>query len=104
MLVLKSVSFHCIFITDLPSGRPEVEQTDLCPTLSFLLGIPIPQNNIGQVITDMLQGYSVEQKLLAQYHNALQILRLFKVNVPNYEQGLYCKSFCFGSIFTKFET
>ena len=32
---------------------PEVQQVDLVPTLSLLLGLPIPFSNLGTVITDL---------------------------------------------------
>lgn len=35
---------------------PVVDQVDLIPTLSFLFGLPVPKNNLGKVILDLLVG------------------------------------------------
>ena len=34
-----------------------VNQVDLVPTLSYLFGIPIPKNNIGKILLDVLSDH-----------------------------------------------
>ncbi|KAH9504203.1 hypothetical protein Btru_065307 [Bulinus truncatus] len=63
-----------------------VSQIDLCPTLSTLLGIPIPNNNIGKVITDALHGFTVLQKLTVLNSNAIQVVQVFKKYYPEFEK------------------
>ncbi|GFN98856.1 GPI ethanolamine phosphate transferase 2, partial [Plakobranchus ocellatus] len=53
-----------------------VSQTDLCPTLAVILGVPIPSGNIGQVITEALTGYTLPQKVAILYHNAVQSMQV----------------------------
>ncbi|KAG9566308.1 alkaline phosphatase-like protein, partial [Aureobasidium melanogenum] len=63
----------------------KVAQNDVVPTLSALLGIPIPRNNLGIVLPEMLgfwktkvssTGLNVAAELL--YRNALQMLNIIK--------------------------
>lgn len=63
----------------------QVEQSDLVPTLAALLGVPVPRNNLGVIVPDMLKFWqskqvdgrlSIVDQLL--YRNALQILRILK--------------------------
>ncbi|KAJ8307672.1 hypothetical protein KUTeg_014776 [Tegillarca granosa] len=65
---------------------PAIEQIDVVPTLSVLLGLPIPQNNLGKLIDEMLDGFTIEEKLLAWHTNAYQVVQVFKQNLPNHEQ------------------
>lgn len=67
----------------------EVEQIDLAPTLSLMLGLPVPQNSLGTLIIDALSGLTIRQKLSATYVNAQQLLRVLENNVKNYKQGEY---------------
>ncbi|KAI0230579.1 GPI ethanolamine phosphate transferase 2 [Lamellibrachia satsuma] len=64
----------------------EVEQIDLAPTLSLMLGLPVPQNSLGTLIIDVLSGLTIRQKLSATYVNAQQLLRVLENNVKNYKQ------------------
>ena len=65
----------------------EVEQIDLAPTISLMLGLPVPQNSLGTLIIDALSGLTIRQKLSATYINAQQLLRVLENNVKNYKQG-----------------
>lgn len=64
-----------------------VSQADLCPTLSVLLGLPIPKNNVGKVITDVLIGYTLQQKLSIMHQNAIQSMQILKNYVQDLERG-----------------
>jgi len=46
-----------------------VNQIDLTPTLSLLLGLPIPQNNLGNIIPQLFDG----QLSKALNINAIQV-------------------------------
>ena len=64
-------------------------QIDLAPTLSVLLGLPIPKNNLGQVLQGVLEagGVPVESVLELLYFNSLQIVKLMEANIPGYKYG-----------------
>jgi len=61
-----------------------VKQIDLVPTLSHLLGIPIPFSNIGSTITQLI-SQNEDESYLAVKANALQILNYlehYNTNFP----------------------
>ena len=57
----------------------KVEQSDIAPTLAGLLGFPVPLNNLGLVISDLLpmwtQGSSTLWTLIARFLSASQETR-----------------------------
>ncbi|GHJ85444.1 hypothetical protein NliqN6_1846 [Naganishia liquefaciens] len=60
-------------LTTLPTERPaKINQIDLVPTLSLLLGMPIPFNNLGTVISAL---FSVDDLPRALEANAAQVKR-----------------------------
>ncbi|KAK0064954.1 GPI ethanolamine phosphate transferase 2 [Biomphalaria pfeifferi] len=63
-----------------------ISQIDLCPTLSVLLGVPIPKNNLGKVILEALLGYTECQKVLILINNAKQVIELYKNYWTDYEK------------------
>ncbi|BFY99169.1 hypothetical protein BsWGS_02209 [Bradybaena similaris] len=63
-----------------------ISQTDLCPTLSVLLGIPIPKNNLGRVIPETLIGYTLPQKVSVIHQNAVQAVQILKSYVHDLEK------------------
>ena len=67
----------------------ELEQIDLAPTLSLLLGLPVPQNSLGTLIIDVFSGLTIRQKLSATYINAQQLLQVLENNVKNHKQGWF---------------
>ncbi|KAJ9603385.1 major facilitator super transporter protein [Cladophialophora chaetospira] len=61
-----------------------VEQSDIVPTLAALLGFPVPLNNLGVIIPDLLELSANQQdqyELL--YENAQQIHRIAEATFPN---------------------
>ncbi|PNS15562.1 hypothetical protein CAC42_821 [Sphaceloma murrayae] len=63
----------------------KIQQSDLVPTLSILLDVPIPKNSLGVVIPDLLDLYwdgvlkSMQNPYLQLlYRNALQVLEIVK--------------------------
>lgn len=61
--------------TDLGSGYREINQIDLVPTMSFLMGLPIPFNNLGWPIEEIATS-SQESELYSRL--ALEQLELYK--------------------------
>ncbi|XP_069681560.1 GPI ethanolamine phosphate transferase 2 isoform X2 [Periplaneta americana] len=67
-----------------------VPQTDLVPTLSMLLGLPIPAASLGKMIPQILHSLPVSQQLYALYYNCKQVATQFENNVANApSQGSY---------------
>ncbi|OWF42123.1 GPI ethanolamine phosphate transferase 2-like [Mizuhopecten yessoensis] len=64
-------------------GTQEVDQVDVPPTLSVLLDLPIPRNNLGLIIDDALEGFSTEEKVMLLWKNALQVSKVLKYNNPD---------------------
>ncbi|CAG8765584.1 25240_t:CDS:10 [Dentiscutata erythropus] len=50
-----------------------VNQVDVVPTLSYLFGVPIPKNNLGKVMLDLLVDTNEFEKLRAMQLNAYQL-------------------------------
>ncbi|CAG8638258.1 35525_t:CDS:2, partial [Racocetra persica] len=50
-----------------------VNQVDIVPTLSYLFGIPIPKNNLGKIMLDLLVDTNEFEKLRALQLNAHQL-------------------------------
>ncbi|RUS86939.1 hypothetical protein EGW08_005264 [Elysia chlorotica] len=61
-----------------PKHSGTISQTDMCPTLAVLLGVPIPMGNIGKVVTEALLGYSLQQKVAILHHNARQAMEILR--------------------------
>ncbi|KAK4232121.1 GPI ethanolamine phosphate transferase 2, partial [Podospora fimiseda] len=53
-----------------------VEQSDTAPTLAALLGFPIPKNNLGALIPDLLPFWPEEQQVQLLMQNAAQIMKV----------------------------
>ncbi|KAJ4825349.1 hypothetical protein Tsubulata_002698 [Turnera subulata] len=71
-----------------------VNQVDIAPTLALLLGVPVPKNNVGVVISKTFGSLKDEKWLRVLELNAWQLLRLVQAQLP----GLSCGSFpCDGS-------
>jgi hypothetical protein len=60
-----------------------VPQIDLVPTLSLLLGLPIPATSIGKMIPALLHTIPVSQQLYALHYNCKQVATQFRNNVAN---------------------
>lgn len=63
----------------------QVEQSDVVPTLAALLGFPVPRNNLGVLIPEMLafwqdtqQPRRMKEGTQLLYRNALQIITILK--------------------------
>lgn len=58
-----------------------VSQVDVAPTLSLLMGVPIPKGSCGVVLRDLLivTGFTLDQRLFATQYNLQQILRVHQL-------------------------
>ncbi|KAI9836682.1 MAG: hypothetical protein M1819_001318 [Sarea resinae] len=55
-----------------------VEQSDIAPSLAGLLGFPVPRNNLGVFIPELLGFWEDDDKVRLVMDNALQILQIVK--------------------------
>ena len=62
-----------------------VEQSDIVPTISALLGLPIPQNNLGVIIPQALNLMPKSARLRTLRQNAKQLYSVFQSSYPNYD-------------------
>ncbi|KAF9106324.1 major facilitator super transporter protein [Mortierella sp. AM989] len=74
-----------------PKDREEYEyyksvsQVDLVPTLSILMGLPIPKNSVGKLIPELLLDLTESEKLRALQINAHQVAGVLKNMWPDFE-------------------
>ncbi|KAG4074593.1 hypothetical protein HA402_004464 [Bradysia odoriphaga] len=61
------------------------EQIDIAPTVSVLLGLPIPDSSIGSLITDMLVDLSYEDQLYALNYNSERLLKMITEKITESE-------------------
>ena len=76
------------FVIDgcLPSNKSSL-QIDLVPTLSMLMGVPIPSNSLGSLLEGILSLFEPIQVLHAAYFNAHTVARQFENFTKNYEDN-----------------
>ncbi|KAF8427325.1 hypothetical protein EV426DRAFT_635930 [Tirmania nivea] len=75
-----------------------VEQTDITPTLAALLHFPIPQNNVGRVISSFLPIWDEKDRVQVLIHNAQQMLQVIIATFPHFEPLGADKSLCSAKI------
>lgn len=91
---LEEVLVPLVIIGDVCSGelasspfedviQESVPQIDLVPTLSMLLGLPIPNTNLGKMIPALLHNIPVSQQLYALYYNCKQVATQFENQISN---------------------
>ncbi|XP_072318236.1 GPI ethanolamine phosphate transferase 2 isoform X2 [Eucyclogobius newberryi] len=67
--------------------RPlEVEQVDLAPSLALGLGLPVPQNSVGQVLPQILDQLPLRDQLRLLHLNGHQLSRLLQDSVKEYQR------------------
>ncbi|KAF9193241.1 major facilitator super transporter protein [Haplosporangium sp. Z 11] len=62
-----------------------VNQVDLVPTLSLLLGLPIPKNNVGRLIPELFMDLTELEQLRALQLNAHQVAGVLRNMWPDFE-------------------
>mmetsp|Transcript_45617 Transcript_45617/g.110519 ORF Transcript_45617/g.110519 Transcript_45617/m.110519 type:complete len:921 (+) Transcript_45617:260-3022(+) len=74
-----------------------MNQIDLVPTISILLGLPIPYQNLGGIVPSLLASHDVRETAAALALNAAQVWRYFTIysqtanrlpNLPELEEQL----------------
>ncbi|KAL9950488.1 hypothetical protein ACROYT_G042986 [Oculina patagonica] len=61
-------------------SKKQVQQIDLVPTLSLLLGLPIPQNSIGIALPDLFSFHAPREMLRALQLNTYQLSQVLAAN------------------------
>ncbi|KAJ2103065.1 major facilitator super transporter protein [Coemansia sp. S100] len=60
----------------------EVSQINLVPTLALLFGVPIPKNNLGMPLRELLSSYSDSERLRMLQVSAHQMFGVVRANDP----------------------
>ncbi|KAJ8664807.1 hypothetical protein QAD02_006469 [Eretmocerus hayati] len=68
-----------ISCTNLENSEKEIAQIDIAPTLSVLLGTPIPSSNLGSIIPNLMEGLSFTHQLFALHYNAKQLFSHYEI-------------------------
>ncbi|XP_054995688.1 GPI ethanolamine phosphate transferase 2 isoform X2 [Sorex araneus] len=63
-----------------------VQQTDLAATLSIGLGVPIPENSVGKLLSPVVEGRTMREQLRLLHLNSVQLSKLLQENVPSFEK------------------
>ncbi|KAF3925030.1 hypothetical protein AA313_de0204784 [Arthrobotrys entomopaga] len=75
-----------------PSGEfryyRKVEQSDIAPTLTTLLGLPIPKNNLGLVVEELLPLWNVDDQVKILNTNAKELSKLISASYPDFDRLL----------------
>lgn len=50
------------------------QQIDIAPTVSVLLGLPIPSSSIGSLIPEMLTGLTLDEQLYVLHYNSKRLM------------------------------
>lgn len=69
-------SWHVMLLFLVNSSSKHIFQIDFTPTLSGLLGLPIPINSIGKVSPLLFSTFSWRKRLYLMYLNAYQVVRI----------------------------
>lgn len=60
-----------------------INQIDLVPTLAALLNFPIPKNNLGIIIKDLLGLWDLEAQISILIENSVQFMNIYKSKYTN---------------------
>ncbi|UZO26284.1 uncharacterized protein OCT59_018522 [Rhizophagus irregularis] len=64
-----------------------INQVDFVPTISYLFGIPIPKNNLGLLLLDLMVDIDALDKLRALQLNAYQLSGILKTSWPSFDRS-----------------
>lgn len=77
----------------LPNNKSSL-QIDLVPTLSIMMGIPIPFNSLGSLLTGILPVFKPIEKLHAAFSTAHTVARQFKISTKkSAEESLHFQDY-----------
>lgn len=54
-------------------NREEIMQTDFVPSISVIMGLPIPSSSTGKLINKILQNLNINEILFAYHYNSQQM-------------------------------
>lgn len=63
-------------------------QTDLVPSISVMMGLPIPSGNTGKLINKTLQNLNMNEILFAYYYNSQQMYKNYISNKGSMSKGI----------------
>lgn len=63
-----------------------VEQSDVAPTITSLLGLPVPRNNLGVLIPEFLWLWNEGERIDVMMRNARQLRTIIAVQYPEFER------------------
>jgi len=63
-------------------------QTDFVPTISALMGLPIPAGNTGKLINKILKNFNIDKILFAYHYNSKQIYDNYIFNKGSTNKGI----------------
>uniref|UniRef100_A0A8C6VMB5 Phosphatidylinositol glycan anchor biosynthesis class G (EMM blood group) n=1 Tax=Naja naja TaxID=35670 RepID=A0A8C6VMB5_NAJNA len=70
-----------------PPKYPElIQQTDIAVTLALGLGLPVSRNNVGKLLSPVIEWKSAREQLRLLHLNGFQLTQLLQGNVPTYEK------------------
>lgn len=64
-------------------------QTDLVPSISVIMGLPIPLGNTGKLIYQFLQILSINKILFAYYYNTQQMYNNYISIKGSLNEGIF---------------
>lgn len=63
-------------------------QTDLVPSISVIMGLPIPYGNTGKIIRKTLQNLNINEILFAYHYNTLQVYNNYIFKKGSLDKGI----------------
>lgn len=64
-------------------------QTDLVPSISVIMGLPIPSGNTGKLIRRTLKNLNINEILFAYHYNTHQIYDNYVFKKGSLNKGIY---------------
>ncbi|EPS39021.1 hypothetical protein H072_7217 [Dactylellina haptotyla CBS 200.50] len=75
---------------EIPTGEftyyRRIAQSDVAPTLTTLLGLPIPKNNLGLMVEEFLPLWKVDDQVKILNTNARELSRLISASYPEFDK------------------
>ncbi|KAF3920480.1 hypothetical protein ABW20_dc0106552 [Dactylellina cionopaga] len=65
-----------------------IEQSDVAPTLTTLMGLPIPKNNLGLFVEEFLPLWNVDDQVKIRNANARELSRLLSASYSDFDRLL----------------
>lgn len=84
------VNILCSFVGNLKVPSYDIEQADVAPLMSSLIGVAVPVNNFGR-LPELYLNTSREYVSRAMFNNALQISTQYKFLRAEFAKGLFSR-------------